>query len=372
MRKPMRRALTFGAAMLATALPLTLASAGSASADTISNGTVSLNTSGPVAPGPYSSGQSISISVGPNSTMDNANLAAAGFPYGAVAIKAYECADLNGDAAGLPTNASECQKDTVASISSANSDGSMYIGSYPVYALPDNILLGEAADATPVCGTFPNACVVGLFSNVADFSKPHIFSAPFLVSSNSDDGGESPGGGGGQAISFTSPPPSGAKAGGSYTPSITGGGSGNPIVLSIASGGCSVSGSTVHFTGAGLCVIHADQAGSADYLAAPTASQTVYVGFIFTTSPILPPATRGASYNRTIHVQEAPAPIKFKTIGKLPKGLKLNKSSGTISGIPKTKHVNAGTYHFSVQVQSKKTKTVAKQTITESFTLQLL
>ena len=358
--------------MLATALPLTLASAGSASADTISNGTVSLSTSGTVAPGPYSSGQTISVSVGANSTMDNASLVSAGYPFGAVAIKALECADPNGDPASLPTKPSECQPDTVVSIPGANSDGSLFITTFRVFALPDTILLGEPANGTPVCGTLPNACVVGLFSSETDFTKPHIFSAPFLVSSNSDDGGESPGGGGGQTVSFLSSAPSGAKAGGSYTPTLASGGSGNPVVLSIASGGCSLSGSAVDFTAAGPCVINADQAGNTDYFAAPTASQTVNVGFFIATPSPLPAATRGATYNQTIHVDGAPSPIKFKTIGKLPKGLKLNKSSGTISGIPKTKHVNAGTYHFSVQVQSKKTKTLAKQTITQAFTLQLL
>ena len=59
--------------------------------------------------------------------------------------------------------------------------------------------------------------------------------------------------------------------GGSYTPAATGGGSGIPVLFSIDSssdaGVCVLdsSGTTVSFTGAGTCVIDADQAGDADY-----------------------------------------------------------------------------------------------------------
>ena len=40
---------------------------------------------------------------------------------------------------------------------------------------------------------------------------------------------------------------------------------------------CAVTGSTVTFLHAGICVIAADQAGNDDYLAAPTVTQTVIV-----------------------------------------------------------------------------------------------
>jgi len=84
-----------------------------------------------------------------------------------------------------------------------------------------------------------------------------------------------------QAISFSSTPPTGATVGGSYTVTATGGGSGNPVVLSIdassTAGACSISGAAVSFTGAGTCVVDANQAGNANYSAAPQVQQTISV-----------------------------------------------------------------------------------------------
>ncbi len=198
MRSLTRHVLAALAAGVALALPLALVFSGPASAATLtsSDGTVSLNTSGTITGGsPYSSGQIISISVTANSTMNQASLEAAGFTSGAVSIKALECADPGGLVANLPTKLSECQPDTIQSIAGAAADGSMTFPSYTVYALPDTISLGEPSNGTPVCGTDPNFCVIGLFSNQNDFSKPHIFSAPFQMAANDDDGGENPGDG---------------------------------------------------------------------------------------------------------------------------------------------------------------------------------
>jgi aspartate 1-decarboxylase len=83
---------------------------------------------------------------------------------------------------------------------------------------------------------------------------------------------------GAQAISFTSTAPSNAKVGDTYSVTATGGASGNPVVLSSGSPAvCTVSGSTVSFVGAGTCAIDADQAGTADYLAATQVQQSVTV-----------------------------------------------------------------------------------------------
>ena len=63
--------------------------------------------------------------------------------------------------------------------------------------------------------------------------------------------------------------------------SATGGGSGNPVVFSVASssgpGVCTVSGTSVTFTAAGSCVIDANQAGNAQYVAAPQVQRTITV-----------------------------------------------------------------------------------------------
>jgi hypothetical protein len=87
-----------------------------------------------------------------------------------------------------------------------------------------------------------------------------------------------------QSISvFTAPAT--AAVGGSGSLSATGGGSGEPVMFTVDSssspaGVCSVSGTngaTVRFAHAGSCVIDANQAGDADYTAAPQSQQTISV-----------------------------------------------------------------------------------------------
>ena len=82
-----------------------------------------------------------------------------------------------------------------------------------------------------------------------------------------------------QSISFTAP--ASGKAGGSAALSATGGGSGNPVAFSVdpasGPGVCTLSGSTVTYTGSGSCVIDANQAGNATYTAAPQVQRTITV-----------------------------------------------------------------------------------------------
>jgi len=112
---------------------------------------------------------------------------------------------------------------------------------------------------------------------------------------------------GSQTISFTSSAPIGATVGGpSYTP-IAAATSGLPVAFSIdgssTTGACSNSGSTVDFTGAGSCVIDANQAGDTNYLAAGQVSQTISVGktaqTISFTSSAPSPNIAGPSYTPT-------------------------------------------------------------------------
>ena len=111
-------------------------------------------------------------------------------------MKAVECVDPGGLIANLPTNPlNNCDGQTVLSTSAVNADGSFSINGYTVYWLPDNATFGESASNKPTCGTVPNYCVLYIGPNQLDFSKPHIFSAPFAVQNNGDDGGENPGDG---------------------------------------------------------------------------------------------------------------------------------------------------------------------------------
>jgi hypothetical protein len=86
---------------------------------------------------------------------------------------------------------------------------------------------------------------------------------------------------GSQVLSFTSTAPGDAVvAGATYTPSAVSS-AGLPVSLTIdpaAASVCSISGGVVSFQGAGLCVIDADQAGDADWNAAPRVQQSFVVG----------------------------------------------------------------------------------------------
>jgi len=86
----------------------------------------------------------------------------------------------------------------------------------------------------------------------------------------------------GQTITFTSTAPVSATVGGAtYTPTATGGASGNPVVFTIddtASSVCSISGGVVSFDGIGTCIIDANQDGNDTYHAASQVQQTFAVG----------------------------------------------------------------------------------------------
>ena len=136
---------------------------------------------GPVTAGtPYSSGQTVSVSAPVGSPL----------PTGAN-VTLVECAAPNGV---LPTLPSQCDPSNTQSGDSINpaADGSFTYNNYQLYALPDPHLAPSAI----VCGnTAATECVVGMFDSYDDFTAPHIFSAPFLISPSAGDSGASPGDG---------------------------------------------------------------------------------------------------------------------------------------------------------------------------------
>ncbi len=83
-----------------------------------------------------------------------------------------------------------------------------------------------------------------------------------------------------QTISFTSTAPTAAQVGGpTYTVAATAS-SGLPVTFSIdasASSVCTIAVDVVSFTGGGTCVVNADQAGDADWAAAPQVQQSFTV-----------------------------------------------------------------------------------------------
>ncbi|MFO1422051.1 MAG: IPTL-CTERM sorting domain-containing protein [Candidatus Competibacteraceae bacterium] len=91
-----------------------------------------------------------------------------------------------------------------------------------------------------------------------------------------------------QTITFNPAPT--VVVGGTGTVSATGGGSGNPVTFSTVSTDCSVDPNTGVVTGinagANNCVIAANQAGNANYNAAPQVTQTFSIGQATTTTTI--------------------------------------------------------------------------------------
>jgi hypothetical protein len=112
---------------------------------------------------------------------------------------------------------------------------------------------------------------------------------------------------GSQTITFTSTAPAAATVGGpTYTVTATAT-SGLPVTFTIdatATSVCSIAGSTVSFIAAGTCVIDANQAGNANYTAAPQVQQTFAVGkasqtISFTSTAPAAATVGGATYNVT-------------------------------------------------------------------------
>ena len=106
-----------------------------------------------------------------------------------------------------------------------------------------------------------------------------------------------------QTVTITSTPPASPAVGGTYAVTATST-SGLPVTLTIdgssTTGACSISGVNVSFTGVGTCTIDANQAGSANYSAAPQVQQSVVIAqapqtVTITSTPPASPAV-GSTY----------------------------------------------------------------------------
>ncbi len=188
---------------------------------------------------------------------------------------------------------------------------------------------------------------------------------------------------GSQVVAFTSSPPSPAVFGGSYAPTATGGGSSNPVVFRIDSssgaGVCSLdaSGTTVSFTGAGTCVIDADQAGNANYDAAAQQQQSFTVVkaeqvVAFTSSPPSP-AVFGGSYAPTATGGGSSNPVVFRIDSSSGAGVcSLDASGTTVSftgaGTCVIDADQAGNANYDAAAQQQQSFTVVKAEQVVAFT----
>lgn len=180
-RSPTAFALQVLGAVLVVSSVIVGVFASHAGAAALSNGpvTIKVASNGSVATTPIPDGQVVNVLVAPNSTLSRSSLEAAGFPSGAVPIKVLQCADLNGQAANLPTKLTDCESSTIRAVGGADTNGSLLVKGFTIYALPDEADLGSSNGT--ICDNTVHQCVLGLFSNQNDFTKPHLFSAPFQV-----------------------------------------------------------------------------------------------------------------------------------------------------------------------------------------------
>jgi hypothetical protein len=349
---------------------------------------------------PFASGQSVNISVPSNSV----------FASGA-GINVLECAYPG----TLPTSPNQCDGNTIqGSTITASSNGSVNYSDYTVYALPDSISLGETSTHTPVCN-LSNACVLYIGENQNDFTQPHVWSQTYYVSPNSTDDGE-PAGDGSAPSSTSAPDPSkstisasstvACPPGLSPTPSACGKANGDsPVTITVTllnSEGSPVSGKTVQLTGSSgtHSVISPASSGSnvsgtngeATFHVSDSTAETVtytatdttdspnvtltatvsvtFLSFYITTSSV-PNATQGVAYSVQLEATGGTTPYKWKLIsGSLPKGLKVHHN-GLLSGTPSLKKSSPGTYDFTVQAETHKTKTSPVETATQALTLVL-
>ena len=82
-----------------------------------------------------------------------------------------------------------------------------------------------------------------------------------------------------QTVTFTSTAPASGTIGGTYTPTATASSGLTPVItLDASSTGSTLTAGVVHFTATGTCVIDANQAGNANYNAAPQVKQSIAIG----------------------------------------------------------------------------------------------
>ena len=131
--------------------------------------------------GPFSSGQYITVLVGPNHTLHE------GKP-----LYIRECAAPDGRP---PTSWRQCDaKTTQSTAARVGPHGTVDYPGYPIYSLPDSILLGEGSRHKPVCD-LTHACILFVGQDHHDFDRPHVWSLPFYVHPTPGDSGADPGSG---------------------------------------------------------------------------------------------------------------------------------------------------------------------------------
>jgi hypothetical protein len=184
-------------------------------------------------------------------------------------------------------------------------------------------------------------------------------------------------GAGNQTITFTSTAPAAATFNGAtYTVSATAS-SGLAVTFAIdaaSSAVCSIAGSTVSFTGAGTCVINANQAGNGSWNAAPQAQQSFAVAkasqtVTFTSTAPAAAAFNGATYTVTATATSGLA-VTFAIDAASSSVCSIAGSTVSFTGVG-TCTINAnqaGNTNWNAATQVQQTFAVAKASQTVTFT----
>jgi hypothetical protein len=160
--------------------------------------------------GNYHDGQTISVQVGPNSYFT---------PHARIII--IECADPGGLPANLPRDITTCDGNTVqGGTILVGGDGSFSLSAYPLYLLP-SAALAEQPGYKPVCNQ-TNYCVLYIGQDQNDFTKPKVFSAPYLIAPSAATSGTGAGASSSSGGSGTSSGSSGTGSTGAAAKSSTG------------------------------------------------------------------------------------------------------------------------------------------------------
>jgi hypothetical protein len=172
-----------------------------------------------------------------------------------------------------------------------------------------------------------------------------------------------------QSISFTSTVPTNAKvSGSSYTPTATGGGSGNAVTFTVT-GSCSIAGGVVSFTSVGTCTVKADQAGGTNHLAATQVTQAITVAkgvqvISFTSTAPVNAAVDGDTYTVTATGGASGSAVTFSLDSASSSICSISGAviSFTASGACVVKANQAGSANYEAASEVTQTITVGKGT----------
>jgi len=186
-------------------------------------------------------------------------------------------------APGPPTSVTATPGDgsVTATWTAPSSTGGAPIIGYTVAAIP------QGGD-TPISQSFPSTATTETLTGLVD-STPYDVSVAALNADYAADGSPADASdnpvtpeSSTQTITFTSPPPVEPALSSTYTPSATGGSSGNAVVFTIGSEttdqACSITAGVVSFDHSGTCVIDANQAAGGGFDAAIQVQQFILVG----------------------------------------------------------------------------------------------